>query len=527
MEDTHEEPPRKRRRLSSGDDYDTDHKDRNLPMSLASSISPPPARRPPVPQLPKVIPSPFQLTWVRDLPASSNVDAVSLKDILGDPLIAECWEFNYLHDLDFLMEAFDNDVRDLVKVHVVHGFWKSEDPSRQALQLQAAKYANITLHTAYMPEMFGTHHSKMLILLRHDACAQVIIHTANMIPFDWTNMTQAIWKSPILPELPSNAPPESVSSEMGSGCKFKTDLLNYLKAYDGRRTICKPLIQQLSKYDFSTVRAALVASVPARQGIETDSETTWGWPGLRTALSSVPVKGNEPEIVVQISSIGTLGPTDKWLDNILFATLNTSKNGNKSKSKFHIVFPTPDEIRRSLNGYRSGSAIHLKILSAAQAKQLQYLKPLLYHWARDAGQNDTATSEDISDAGRKRAAPHIKTYVRYADKTRSSIDWMLVTSANMSKQAWGDPINASGKVRICSYEIGVLVWPELFGEGATMVPTFKTDMPKAESDVASHIVVGARIPYDLPLLKYGEDDEPWCATASYTKPDVGKLLSDY
>ena len=74
--------------------------------------------------------SPFQLTRITDLPPASNVDTISLKDILGDPLIAECWEFNYLHNLDFLMDAFDEDVRDLVKVHVIHGFWKQEDASR-------------------------------------------------------------------------------------------------------------------------------------------------------------------------------------------------------------------------------------------------------------------------------------------------------------------------------------------------------------------------------------------------------------
>lgn len=86
-------------------------------------------------QVPKVQKSPFQLTWIQDLPASSNVDAVTLKDILGDPMIAECWEFNYLHDLDYLMEAFDSDVKDLVKVHVIHGFWKQEDGQRQRLKV--------------------------------------------------------------------------------------------------------------------------------------------------------------------------------------------------------------------------------------------------------------------------------------------------------------------------------------------------------------------------------------------------------
>jgi tyrosyl-DNA phosphodiesterase-1 len=37
------------------------------------------------------------------MPPHQNVDAVSLKDILGHPMIKECWNFNYLFDLDFVM----------------------------------------------------------------------------------------------------------------------------------------------------------------------------------------------------------------------------------------------------------------------------------------------------------------------------------------------------------------------------------------------------------------------------------------
>lgn len=195
----------------------------------------------------------------------------------------------------------------------------------------------------------------MLILIRHDAAAQIIIHTANMIPFDWGNMAQAVWRSPLLPLSTSNAP-STKPEKMGSGPKFKTDFLNYLRAYDSKRTICKPLVEQLVKYDFSEVRAALIGSVPGRQDEDTDSQTSWGWMGLKNVLKSVPVSGPEPDIVVQISSIATLGQNDKWLDKTLFEVLKTSKN-LKSKPKFHIIFPTADEIRRSLNGYASGSAI--------------------------------------------------------------------------------------------------------------------------------------------------------------------------
>ncbi|KAG0649163.1 putative tyrosyl-DNA phosphodiesterase [Hyphodiscus hymeniophilus] len=511
------ERSRKRQRLR---DQDGSANRGDLHRSLAGSISPPPLRRTKARPAPKIVPSPFQLTWITNLPASSNLDAVSLKDILGDPLIAECWEFNYLHDLDFLMDAFDPDVRDLVKVHVIHGFWKNEDPSRLHLKEQSEKYKNLNLHTAFMPEMFGTHHSKMLILIRHDDTAQVVIHTANMIPFDWGNMSQGLWRSPLLPLRDETLPPEQ-AGQIGSGSRFKTDLINYLKAYDTKRIICKPLIAHLSKYNFSAIKATLIASVPGKQEVDGHQETSWGWLGLKNALKAIPVHGSEPEIIVQISSIATLGGTDKWLEKTLFKALSTSKNVATTKPKFRVIFPTADEIRRSLNGYNSGSAIHTRIQSAAQAKQLQYLKPLFCHWAGDGAQHTSASASaaTISDAGRKRAAPHIKTYVRFADKDRTSIDWKLVTSANLSTQAWGAASNAVGEVRICSYEIGVLVWPGLFGENATMVPTFKTDIPAVSTLSEAEIVVGARMSYDLPLVPYAKDDIPWVASATYTEPD--------
>ncbi|KAJ0114497.1 tyrosyl-DNA phosphodiesterase [Diaporthe amygdali] len=460
--------------------------------------------------------SPFQLTWIRDLPEAANTDAVTLRDILGDPLIAECWEFNYLHDIDFLISHFDEDIRHLVQVHVIHGFWKKEDSSRLMLQEQAKRHKNVTLHCAFMPEMFGTHHSKMLILIRHDDTAQVIIHTANMIARDWTNMTQALWRSPLLPLLkePLAGSTEGTLATIGSGEKFKVDLLNYLRAYDQRRTVCKTLVDELERYNFSAIRAAMIASVPGRHLIHDESETRWGWAGLKQTLKNVPVQEGDSDIVVQISSIATLGPTDNWIRRTLFDSLQAARNATQKSPSFKVVFPTPDEIRRSLDGYESGGSIHTKIQSAQQAKQLLYLKPLFCHWANDAPRGrDLEPSCSHKEAGRKRAAPHIKTYIRYGEK---SIDWALTTSVNLSKQAWGEAANSSGEVRIASWEIGVLVWPALFSEKARMVGTFQKDTPEESSEAA---IVGLRIPYNHPLQAYGADEKPWVATASYHEPD--------
>lgn len=79
--------------------------------------------------------SPWQLTRIRDLPETANRDTVSLQDLLGDPLIRECWQFNFLHDIPFIVNAFDESVKHLVQLHVIHGFWKRSDLNRILLSV--------------------------------------------------------------------------------------------------------------------------------------------------------------------------------------------------------------------------------------------------------------------------------------------------------------------------------------------------------------------------------------------------------
>ena len=422
-----------------------------------------------------------------------------------------------------------------------------------------------------MPEPFGTHHSKMMILIRHDDTAQVLIHTANMITQDWGNMCQAVWSSPLLP-LHCEESGKGKTHPMGSGERFKADLLHYLKFY-GKRLAGLP--EQLVEYDFSTVRAAFIASTPCRQDPKTSNSSTafWGWLGLRQIIRQIPTRtrpGETPNINIQISSVATLGRTDDWLRNLFNAMSNSLapvdvKDGpsggasqpasHERKPKFRVIFPTADTVRRSLDGYASGGSIHWKLQSAAQQAQLAYLKPYLHHWAGDSASDPTA-SEGTSqherqrqdkmqttvsgllkprEAGRRRAAPHIKTYIRFSDSSQKTIDWAMLTSANLSTQAWGSlPGKKDGEVRTSSWETGVIVWPDLVTKDlstykerqkAIMVPTFGHDIPSGEQlklmkkTMGADIVVGLRMPYDLPLIPYAGGDEPWCATAEYEEPD--------
>ncbi len=189
--------------------------------------------------------------------------------------------------------------------------------------------------------MFGTHHSKMMILIRHDDTAEVVIHTANLIVRDWRNMTQAVWRSPILPMLQAAASESDDGAELpiGGGERFKRDLLNYLRAYDDKRPVCRPIIKELARYDFSAVRGSLIASVPGRHNVNDPSEAQWGWSAMRSALRCVPVsQKGQSEVVVQISSIATLGPTETWLRNTLFGALEAARRPSSLKPNFKVVF---------------------------------------------------------------------------------------------------------------------------------------------------------------------------------------------
>jgi tyrosyl-DNA phosphodiesterase-1 len=54
----------------------------------------------------RYVASPIQLTSVQDLTRDANVNTVGLRGLLGDPMIKECWNFNFLFDLDFVMWVF-------------------------------------------------------------------------------------------------------------------------------------------------------------------------------------------------------------------------------------------------------------------------------------------------------------------------------------------------------------------------------------------------------------------------------------
>lgn len=104
-------------------------------------------------------------------------------------------------------------------------------------------------------------------------------------------MTQAVWRSPLLPlQKPGTPETASMKPEFATGARFKRDLLSYLKAYGPKKT--GPLVQELNRFNFDSVRAALVASTPSKQvysNLDSDKATLWGWPALRDLMGRIPI----------------------------------------------------------------------------------------------------------------------------------------------------------------------------------------------------------------------------------------------
>jgi tyrosyl-DNA phosphodiesterase-1 len=267
----------------------------------------------------------------------------------------------------------------------------------------------------------------------------------------------------------------------------------------------------------------------------------WGYPSLARALNGINTDRTSPDhhLVCQISSIATLSAN--WIDQFFTALIGKPAVKNLWK-RASVVFPTATDVAKSLDGYASGGSIHAKAQSQAHLKQINSMRTGLCQW--------TAGPQQGARAGRDLAAPHIKTYVQFQKKPTAleptpDIEWALVTSANLSTQAWGILREKEKEVVVQSFEIGVLIWPDLFsrdfdseagpsdnrneignGNHVRMVPVFGKDTPMVSAveidRTASEAptIVGFRMAYDLPLTPYAHGALPWSPQGTYDTPDL-------
>ncbi|XP_063500080.1 tyrosyl-DNA phosphodiesterase 1 isoform X4 [Symphalangus syndactylus] len=379
----------------------------------------------------------FYLTRVSGVKPKYNSGALHIKDILS-PLfgtLVSSAQFNYCFDVDWLVKQYPPEFRK-TPILLVHG---DKREAKAHLHAQAKPYENISLCQAKLDIAFGTHHTKMMLLLYEEGL-RVVIHTSNLIHADWHQKTQGVY---------------------------------------------------------------LIGSTPGRfQGSQKDN---WGHFRLKKLLkdhaSSMPDAESWP-VVGQFSSIGSLGGDEsKWLCSEFKESMLTlgkeSKTPGKSSVPLYLIYPSVENVRTSLEGYPAGGSLPYSIQTA---EKQNWLHSYFHKWSAET-------------SGRSNAMPHIKTYMRPSPDF-SKIAWFLVTSANLSKAAWGALEKNGTQLMIRSYELGVLFLPSAFG-----LDSFKV---KQKFFAGSQEPMATfPVPYDLPPELYGSKDRPWIWNIPYVKaPDT-------
>uniref|UniRef100_A0A665WAG7 Tyrosyl-DNA phosphodiesterase 1 n=1 Tax=Echeneis naucrates TaxID=173247 RepID=A0A665WAG7_ECHNA len=430
----------------------------------------------------------FYLNKVTGLDRKYNSGALHIRELLFTSMSSIFQQFNYCFDIAWMVKQYPPEFRDR-PVLIVHG---DKREAKARLLQQAQPFPHVRFCQAKLDIAFGTHHTKMM-LLWYEEGFRVIILTSNLIRADWYQKTQGMWMSPLFPRLPKG----SSTTAGESPTFFKRDLLEYLMAY--RASELEEWIQRIKEHDLSETRVYLIGSTPGRY-VGSDMER-WGHLRLRKLLHehTQPIPGGERwPVIGQFSSIGSMGvDKTKWLSGEFQRTLTTlGKSSHCSDPPLHLLYPSVEDVRTSLEGYPAGGSLPYSIQTAQ--KQL-WLHSYFHRWKADT-------------TGRSHAMPHIKTYMRVSpDFTK--LAWFLVTSSNLSKAAWGALEKNNTQVMVRSYELGVLYVPSAFD--MKTFPVHKNPFPVSSSSS------GFPVPFDLPPTCYTPKDQPWIWNIPYSQaPDT-------
>lgn len=309
------------------------------------------------------------------------------------------------------------------------------------------------IHSPPLPLQWGTHHSKLALLLYAD-CIRVCIRTFNDIFPDFYHKSQGIFLQDFPARRETNADhANNVSRVCGIkfdafGSDFGIHLKRYLDRCGGFSVSC------LDRYDFSTAAAGLVASVP---GYHRGREMRfWGHLRLRDLLATNATLPSctviEDRVLCQFSSLGTL--SEKWLDEFhtsLAAIRHFGDRRNPGRPPLLLVMPTVSQVRDSFEGWVAGVSLHARLSQLKSWFQAKWRK-----WgAADANDNSRAAVRA------RNAMPHVKSYCRYVQRHGRfpAILWQFVGSQNLSKAAWGEMQKNGTQLCIRSYELGVALFP--------------------------------------------------------------------
>jgi len=408
---------------------------------------------------------------------------------------------NYMFDLSWLFQRVPI-LLTAKKLLIVHGDEQANESFSPC----------ITFHKPPLPFPYGTHHTKLAILF-YATTVRFVLMTANMIQSDWEYKTQGLY----LKDFPY--------TEQLKPCPFLETLDDYLSALGEPLGYYRSLLR---KYDFSRAGVVLVASVPGyHKGRDLYK---YGHLSLSYNVHKYSCISDEPRrhkredssctrrFLIQCSSIGSI--SEKWLKRELFGSFLGNSPSTTSPWDWDLLWPTVAQVQHSIQGYASGAALPWSKKNFRPFHSSHLCLWNAYFFDRTAW------------------LPHMKSYMAYEES--GNIFWFLLTSANLSKSAWGSLLRNDSQLFIRSYELGVLWTPMLIASSLdpctilhqeTATTTIQLTTPqyitsyscygRDDGDTRKNIIFCLPLPFQLPPRRYdsNHEDMPWLWDEVYTCPD--------
>lgn len=431
--------------------------------------------------------APYNLFFTKVPEAAKTMNGyncISFPDLICPSIgiLEKSLQLNFMIDVSWLIEQYQVHNLHTTPLTIVYGY---DFPMMK--EYIAKNLPNVTPHQVNLKDPFGIHHSKIGIYKFENDIIRIVVSTANLYYEDWNHYNQGLWLSPPLSKMDAAKQDFECAGPTG----FKTDFLAYLKSYN--LDVLRQWIEIIKRTDFSPIKVYFVSSIPGRHYPRNNGSHVHRVGDLLSKHCSLPVKTTPDSegalswgVIAQSSSLGSFGKSaGDWLRPVLLRALASHKNSvlpATPKATLSLIYPTVKNVLGSHFGPQGGGC--LPYGKSVNDKQ-KWLKEYLHVWKADT-------------TGRSRAMPHIKSYVRVSP-CMTKLAWCLITSANISKAAWGGNSNRDGGTYIRSYEAGIMFLPHMFEEEYFYIE-------RKEGD-EGHLFP---LMYDLPLEAYQSADEPWC-----------------
>ena len=438
---------------------------------------------------------------------------------------------------------------------------------------------------------YGKHHAKYGLLF-HERGLRVFITTANYISCDLVDLTNAVYVQDFPLQKKDNTLTVHVNTEFEDELtSFFKHLSANMKLGEETRNGVNKMVSRLKDYDFSSAECDLILAVPGHH--KNDHLSRYGQKRVNHILKSnrdsetmsdnfldAKVISNTSEpltlackrhgVALQHSSFASLGQSGEFLNDLCGSNGFSPFNQNP---EIQLIWPTYQTIIESVLGISSGGSIPAdrKNFYDKSNNFVVNIQRALRRW-------------DGTPTGRKHVVAHMKCYFGYSyfdrdydnngnkyvvdltsptlspvsrkrprgepsvtkDHTKQSmikfklyqqpesdhidIDWIILTSSNVSKAAWGVLQKQNTQLYMRSYEMGVMFMPNkikstkrrfsltpshpLFGLGMNDESQHSASTHGGAQDNIVRLDVPFKFPADRYVIEGPNQDIPWMTSTS-------------